>query len=100
MSPFYKIKIVKCSKFTLLLVFQLTLVKNMLAYTQNFGLQMVLISPADIKMKQSKNVIGLNEEEVFTFADAKKKQGNSELRKDVEFDDVAADFVLRVRSKY
>lgn len=60
---------------------------------------MTIITPAEIKLKdakQVKNTIGFSDSEVYTFADAKKKQGNPELKKDLEFEDVAADFVIRV----
>lgn len=71
----------------------------MLVYIQRNGVQYTLVTPADIKMKdnkQVKNTIGFNDHEVFTFADAKKKQGNADLRKELEYEDMAIDFVMRV----
>lgn len=47
--------------------------------------------------KTTKNVIGFNDNNVFTFTEAKKNPGgNAELRKDVEYDDYCIDFTLKV----
>lgn len=68
-------------------------------YNTDNGLKINLIAPIDVKVKDAKlqkNIIGFNDHEVFTYADAKKKSGNAELRKDIDFDDSGADFTVKV----
>lgn len=49
--------------------------------------------------KTSKNVIGFNDEGVFTFTDAKKKPtGNPDLLKDLSYDDFCSEHTARVRN--
>lgn len=62
---------------------------------------LTLITPVDnLSVKDSKttkNVIGFGKENVYTFADAKKKpEGSSDLKKDVQYDDYCIDFTLKV----
>lgn len=70
-------------------------------YSPSNGVKFSLITPVDLKMKdpkQQKNVIGFNEHEVYTYADAKKKAGNTDLVKDLDYaDDSVVDFVIKVR---
>lgn len=62
-----------------------------------------LITPIDnLSVKDSskttKNVIGFSNDNVYTFADAKKKpEGSPDLRKDIQYNDFCVDFTLKVR---
>lgn len=75
-------------------------VKYMMIYNPSNGLKLNLITPVDIKMKdpkQQKMVIGFNDHEVHTYADAKKKTGNKDLVKDLDYaDEAAVDYVIKV----
>lgn len=49
-------------------------------------------------IKKTKDVVGFNDENVFTVSQAKKKpEGAAELYKDLLYDDYCADFTIKVR---
>uniref|UniRef100_V5GSP6 Apolipophorin n=1 Tax=Anoplophora glabripennis TaxID=217634 RepID=V5GSP6_ANOGL len=49
-------------------------------------------------VKKSKDVVGFNDENVFTVSQAKKKpEGTAELYKDLQYDDYCADFTIKNR---
>lgn len=60
-----------------------------------------LVTPLkDYKLKdtkQSKDIVGFNDETVFTMSQAKKKpEGNSELLKQLEYNDFCSTFTVKV----
>lgn len=47
--------------------------------------------------KKAKDVIGFNDNQVFTISEAKKKpEGSAELYKDLDYDDFCVDFTIKV----
>lgn len=51
--------------------------------------------------KKTKDVIGFNDNHVFTISEANKKpDGSAELYKDLDYDDFCVDFTIKVRTSH
>ncbi|CAG9832524.1 unnamed protein product [Diabrotica balteata] len=73
--------------------------RTLLFKNNQYSLQ--LITPFDglqVKdAKKTKDVIGFNDEHVFTFSQPKKPEGTAELYKELQYDDYCVDFTVKNR---